>query len=272
MVSLSDAQKDRVITRLRVLQSTLLARLEAVDGSAQAQYTSWERPAGGGGTMGVIRGNCVEKSGVNVSAVYGSDYRSGEKFASSGEKGQAFFATGLSTITHMMNPHAPIGHMNVRLIAPGDELWFGGGADMTPFIEYPEDTTEFHGALRSLCEEFDPTYYPRFSKWCDEYFFIPHRNRVRGVGGIFFDRLTGDFERNLAFITRLVETYTEVFPRILARRKDQPYTDEQKDQQLYWRGRYAEFNLIYDEGTKFGLRSGGNVEAIFVSLPPVVKW
>jgi coproporphyrinogen III oxidase len=271
-MSLSSHQRDQVETTLKQLQSALLEKLEAVDGSAQVVRSSWERPAGGGGTMGVIRGKVVEKAGVNVSAVYGDRYPGSEATADNIKCSEQFFATGLSTITHMMNPHAPIGHMNVRVIAVGEKLWFGGGADLTPFLAYEEDTQDFHSCLKRHCAQFDESYYPKFSAWCDEYFFIPHRQRVRGVGGIFFDRLSGDFSRNLAFISGLVEVYSEVFPRILQRRKELPYSEEEKDQQLYWRGRYAEFNLIYDEGTKFGLKSGGNVDAIFVSLPPVVKW
>ncbi len=271
MQALTSRQQDDVVTTLQDLQQTLLSKLAAVDGSALPQFRSWERSGGGGGTMGVLRGTVVEKAGVNVSSVFGSDYRE-DAFAARGEQGEDFFATGLSTITHMYNPHAPIGHMNVRLFNVGERLWFGGGADLTPFLPYAEDTQDFHQSLRVHCEQFDRDYYPRFAAWCDQYFFIPHRQQVRGVGGIFFDKLRGDFSRNLAFIVGVVTAYSEVYPRIIARRKDLAFTEALKEEQLYWRGRYAEFNLIYDEGTKFGLKSGGDVEAIFVSLPPVVKW
>ena len=266
--SLSGVQKDYAVAFFKDVQNRLLTHFEEVDGIARAERKPWERAQGGGGIMGVIRGEVVDKAGANFSAVNGDAYPAlEEKY-----KGQPFFASGISTITHMMNPNAPIGHMNVRLLAVGDTFWLGGGADLTPFVKFQEDTDEFHAALRSACNQFGSELYEKYSKWCDEYFYIPHRQSIRGVGGIFFDHLQGDFEKLFPLVEATANAYVEVFPKILQRRKDMVYTMEEKDGQLYWRGRYAEFNLAWDRGTKFGLMTNGNIEAIFVSLPPVVKW
>ena len=264
------AQQKRDATALfKEVQERLATAFEQVDGAAKFVRTPWQKPDGpGGGVMGVIRGQVVEKAGANVSEVSGAEYPALE-----GEhKGKPFFAAGVSTITHMMNPFAPIGHMNVRLIEVGDEFWVGGGADLTPFKPFAEDTEAFHGALRKACDVVGGDSYQHFHKWCDEYFYIPHRKSARGVGGIFFDYQKLEFKQALAFLRATAEAYVTTFPAILERRKATPYTEADKDGQLYWRGRYAEFNLAYDRGTKFGLMTGGNIEAIFVSLPPVVKW
>lgn len=223
----------------------------------------------GGGTMGVIRGAVVEKAGVNVSKVMGDEYPAIE-----GEyKGKPFSANGVSTITHMHNPYAPIGHMNVRLLEVGTDFWVGGGADMTPFKQFDDDTREFHMALENACvQTVGRAEYERFKAWCDEYFYIPHRKSIRGVGGVFFDYIKGDFAKLFDLTSLVADAYATVFPKILARRAATPYHADDKEGQLYWRGRYAEFNLVYDRGTKFGLMTGGNTDAIFVSLPPVVKW
>lgn len=267
-MSLTEKQRDAAKALYQDVQNQLCAGFEQVDGAAKVQRKAWVRPEGGGGTMGVIRGSVVEKAGANFSAVFGKEYPAIE-----GEhKGKPFFATGVSTITHMMNPHAPIGHMNVRLVEVGDKFWFGGGGDMTPFIQYPEDNDAFHAALRQACALMGADVYDKYAKWCDEYFFIKHRNEVRGIGGVFFDYLETDFDKGLAFQKAVAEAYTTAFLSILNKRKNTAYTEKQKDDQLYWRGRYAEYNLVYDRGTKFGLMTGGNYEAIFVSLPPVVKW
>jgi len=275
---LDKSQRAEFGTIIRGVQDRLTAALEAIDGAAHFERKPWTRTAsstgpaealgGGGGVMAVLRGAVVEKAGVNFSEVEGPSYPAIE----GDHKGKPFYAAGVSTITHMNNPHAPIGHMNIRLLDVGDTFWIGGGADMTPFMKYEEDTAEFHQSLKKACEHWAPDAYERFSKWCDEYFYIPHRQSVRGVGGVFFDYLKGDFAASVRFAAAVAEAYVETYPKILARRKDQPYTPADKDGQLYWRGRYAEFNLVYDRGTKFGLMTGGNIEAIFVSLPPVVKW
>jgi len=273
-MALRAEQRECVLTYFIELQERLLEAFLQVNGGGQIQGREWVRGEGGGGTMGVLRGEVVEKAAANRSAVHGTDYPGGLDLK--GElKGKPFSAAGVSTICHMRNPFAPIGHMNVRLLEVGDTFWFGGGADLTPCFPFEEDTKEFHLALRAACDSHPcqgMVSYDKFSKWCDEYFYIPHRKSVRGVGGIFFDYLQGDFDALFAFLRCIGDTYAEVYPRILMRRKDHPFTPEEKEQQLYWRGRYAEYNLIYDRGTKFGLMTGGNTEAIFVSLPPVVKW
>lgn len=267
-MGLLDQQRLRLQDFLRESQNRLLQRLETIDGQAHAERKDWKRPEGGGGTMGVIRGAVVEKAGVNVSMVSGASYPAIE----GQHQGKPFTAAGLSTITHMMNPHAPIAHMNVRLLEVGDTFWIGGGADLTPFIRYEEDAREFHEAMAQACLVWSPDCYEKFRAWCDEYFYIPHRQSVRGAGGIFFDYLEADFEQCFGFIKAVFEAYLSVYPRILDRRANIAWTDQEKDGQLFWRGRYAEFNLVVDRGTKFGLMTGGNTEAIFVSLPPVVKW
>lgn len=271
---LTDAQKQAAVTLFRSVQAKLGAAFEGLDGGAAFERKTWEKgpnPSGrpaGGGTMGVLRGKVVEKAGANVSAVEGDEYPALE-----GEhKGKPFFAAGVSSITHMYNPHAPIAHMNVRVIQVGESFWVGGGADLTPFIQYPEDTTAFHAALSEACATRGPGTYEKYKAWCDEYFFIPHRQSARGVGGIFFDYLKGDFDELLAFLDAVSGAYVRIYPEILKRRKDIPFTEAEKDGQLRWRGRYAEFNLVYDRGTRFGLMTGGNTEAILVSMPPVVKW
>lgn len=269
MAVLTDSQKSKFTELLWSVQSRLLAAFEDVDEGAKAQKSSWDRGAGlGGGTMGVLRGKVVEKAGCNVSAVSGPEYPAIE-----GEhKGKPFWAAGVSTITHMYNPMAPIAHMNVRCLEVGDTFWVGGGADLTPFKEFPEDTKAFHQALETACQGEKHGTYAKYKAWCDEYFFIPHRKSIRGVGGIFFDYIKGDFDELLNFLAKVTNAYCTVYPEILERRKDLPFTDADKEAQLYWRGRYAEFNLAWDRGTRFGLMTGGNTEAIFVSLPPVVKW
>lgn len=266
---LTEGQKSRFTDLLSSVQAKLLTAFEDVDQAAKAQKTSWDRGAGlGGGTMGVIRGKVVEKAGCNVSAVSGPEYPAIE-----GEhKGKPFWAAGVSTITHMYNPMAPIAHMNVRCLEVGDTFWVGGGADLTPFKEFSEDTRDFHAALEDACQGERHGTYAKYKAWCDEYFYIPHRKSVRGVGGIFFDYIKGDFDELVNFLEKVTSAYCMVYPEILHRRKNLSFSDADKEAQLYWRGRYAEFNLAWDRGTRFGLMTGGNTEAIFVSLPPVVKW
>ncbi|MFK7872607.1 MAG: oxygen-dependent coproporphyrinogen oxidase [Oligoflexales bacterium] len=265
---LNEEQKQRAEKFFQDLQDRLMARLEEVDGSSKAERKSWERPGGGGGRMSVLRGEVVEKAGVNFSSVQGDEYPSIEEQY----KGKPFTAMGTSTVTHMMNPYAPIGHMNVRMLQVGDDFWFGGGGDLTPCIEFEEDTKSFHAALKKACDQYRPEAYDEYSKWCKEYFYIKHWKSERGVGGVFFDYVKGDFEEVFAFVQNVANAYVQVFPDILLKRRDTSYTEEEKEKQLRWRGRYAEFNLAYDRGTRFGLMTGGNPEAIFVSLPPVVKW
>ncbi len=271
MGALKDEQKQAVKTYLLDLQDRLVASFESIDGKGKFEKKSWPRPEGGGGTMTVMRSQIVEKAGVNFSEVHGEKYPALE-----GEHaGKPFFATGVSTIGHLMNPFAPIGHMNVRLLEVGETFWFGGGADLTPCNPFEEDTKAFHAALKAACDK-NPiggtVSYEKFTKWCDEYFYIPHRQSIRGVGGIFYDYLKGDFNELFAFMRAVGDAYATVYPSILKKRINTEYTEVDREKLLYWRGRYAEYNLVYDRGTKFGLMTNGNVEAIFVSLPPLVKW
>ena len=270
---LSEQNIQQMVGFLKEQQAKILALFESVNGSQErAQRRSWQRGGGGGGEMGVLRGEVVEKGACNVSRVYGEYPQLAEE---SERAGKSFFATGLSTIVHMYNPYAPIAHMNVRLFQVGDEFWFGGGADLTPFIAFEEDTEDFHSTLKKVCLDHHPDgegAYEKYRQWCDEYFYIHHRKEVRGVGGIFFDQLKGDFEALFPFVCAVCVRYREVLERILKRRCSMDFSEEQKEGQLYWRCRYVEFNLVYDRGTAFGLKSGGDLEAIFVSLPPVVKW
>ena len=223
-----------------------------------------------------MKGKVFEKVGVNVSTVGG---RFSEEFAKSvngAAEDPRFFATGISLVAHMANPHAPAVHMNMRFLVT-TKRWFGGGADLNPPIPYEEDTAAFHARLRAACAAHDQTYYDRFKRWADEYFFIPHRGVHRGVGGIFYDHLEctelgTTFGANLAFTQEVGEAFLDIYPRLIRGRMDTPFTPQDKARQLEWRGRYAEFNLIYDRGTLFGLKTGGNIDAILMSLPPVATW
>jgi coproporphyrinogen III oxidase len=251
---------------------------------AKVVRTPWDRPdesgsTGGGGVRSQMNGKVFEKVGVNVSTV-GGEFA--PEFAKSifgaDEKEPRFFATGISLVAHMANPHVPAVHMNTRFLTT-TKRWFGGGADLNPAIHYKEDTEAFHARLRAACAAHDPTFYPRFSKWAEDYFFLPHRGVDRGVGGIFYDHLEchepgegATFEQNFAFTRDVGEAFLDIFPAIVRKRMDTPYTPEDIDRLLEFRGRYVEFNLLYDRGTLFGLKTGGNIDAILMSLPPLAKW
>ena len=240
------------------------------------EFIPWERTdedgtPGGGGVRGQMAGQVFEKVGVNVSTVGG---RFSDEFASQipgAEDDPSFFATGISLVAHMANPHVPAVHMNTRFLTT-TRRWFGGGADLNPAIPYAEDTDAFHARLRAACAAHDPTFYPRFSKWAEEYFWLPHRGQARGVGGIFYDRLEGHFDEHFAFARDVGEAFLDVFPQIVRKRMETPFTDADMDRLLEFRGRYVEFNLLYDRGTLFGLKTGGNIDAILMSLPPLAKW
>jgi coproporphyrinogen III oxidase len=239
-------------------------------------FTPWGRTdasgePGGGGVRGQMTGKVFEKVGVNVSTVGGKFSPEFAKSIPGAEDDPSFFATGISLVAHMANPHVPAVHMNTRFLAT-TKRWFGGGADLNPAIPYAQDTEAFHARLRAACAAHDPTFYPRFSKWADEYFWLPHRGVPRGVGGIFYDHLEGHFDEHFAFTRDVGEAFLDIFPQIVRKRMGTPFADEDLDQLLTFRGRYVEFNLLYDRGTLFGLKTGGNIDAILMSLPPLAKW
>jgi len=262
------------------LRDRITAAFEEIEreagSNASFTYIPWERTddsgeAGGGGVRGHMTGKVFEKVGVNVSTVGGSF---SPEFAASipgAEDDPSFFATGISLVAHMANPHVPAVHMNTRFLTT-TKRWFGGGADLNPAIPCAEDTEAFHARLRAACAAHDPTFYPRFSKWAEDYFWLPHRGVSRGVGGIFYDYLEEHFDAHFAFARDVGEAFLDVFPAIVRRRMDTPFTDADMERLLEFRGRYVEFNLLYDRGTLFGLKTGGNVEAILMSLPPLAKW
>ena len=239
-------------------------------------YTPWDRSdvtgeVGGGGVRGQMTGKVFEKVGVNVSTVGGQFSPEFAKSIPGAEQDPCFFATGISLVAHMANPHVPAVHMNTRFLTT-TKRWFGGGADLNPALPYKEDAEAFHARLRAACAAHDPTFYPRFSKWADEYFWLPHRGVARGVGGIFYDHLDGHFDAHFAFTKDVGEAFLDIFPQIVRKRRDMPFGTEEIERLLTFRGRYVEFNLLYDRGTLFGLKTGGNIDAILMSLPPLARW
>ncbi|HEY2179160.1 MAG TPA: oxygen-dependent coproporphyrinogen oxidase [Caulobacteraceae bacterium] len=271
-----DGLRDALVAAFETLEDEAPAELyEGAPG--RFELTPWTREAGGGGVMGFLRGRLFEKCGLHISEVHGG--LSPEMAASmpGAAEDPRFVATGVSLIAHMKSPRVPAVHMNTRYIAT-TRGWFGGGADLTPLIEGQRsaeapDALAFHGALRGACEAHDASWYERYRAECDAYFYLPHRGEPRGVGGIFYDHHdSGDFERDLAFSHDVGRAVLEAWPKIVRQRMIEPWTEAEREEQLVRRGRYVEFNLLYDRGTMFGLRTGGNIETILSSMPPVAKW
>lgn len=258
------------------LQDQICSALEQADGTGKFQEDRWERPGGGGGRSRVLGGGSViEKGGVNFSAVYGP---TPEKILSALNLQAAdFFATGVSIVMHPKSPMVPIIHMNVRYFEMSNgTYWFGGGIDLTPHYVVEEDARLFHNALKSTCDQFDEAYYPKFKKWADDYFYIKHRQETRGIGGIFFDRLSGKTDEEKTskwqFVQAVGETFAPVYTALIEKNKNLPYSAPHEAWQRLRRGRYVEFNLVYDKGTKFGLDTDGRTESILMSMPPMASW
>jgi coproporphyrinogen III oxidase len=286
MLALDD-QQDAARAWFESLRDRICAAFEEIEresgSDATFVYSPWERTdvtgePGGGGIRGQMTGKVFEKVGVNISTVGGQFSSEFARGIPGAENDPRFFAAGISLVAHMANPHVPAVHMNTRFLTT-TKRWFGGGADLNPAIVYAEDTEAFHARLRAACAAHDPTFYPRFSKWAEEYFWLPHRGLPRGVGGIFYDHLEcfepgkgATFDANFAFTRDVGEAFLDIFPRIVRKRMAAPFSEEDMDQLLEFRGRYVEFNLLYDRGTLFGLKTGGNIDAILMSLPPLAKW
>ncbi|MDB6044080.1 MAG: Coproporphyrinogen oxidase [Gammaproteobacteria bacterium] len=259
------------------LQRRICVTFEAFEPTSRFAPRSWSKPAGhrleGGGESRLMRGEVFEKVGVNVSHVWGEfSPQARSQVAGAEESGGRFVACGISLVAHMWNPYVPIVHMNLRYLRTS-RAWFGGGSDLTPTFPFEEDTAAFHQALREACDSYRPDAYREFKAWCDRYFFLPHRQEPRGVGGIFFDDVSsGSQDADFAFVREVGEAFLRVYPQIVARRKDTPFDEAARERLLIKRGRYVEFNLVYDRGTKFGFSTDADPEAYLMSLPPLAKW
>ena len=284
------SMRDKAAALYRSVQEEICKSLEAVDGEGRFHEDEWERPGGGGGQTRVMKGGRLfESAGVNWSEVYGElppHFNAGVKTPE-----RSFYATGISLVLHPLTPHIPTVHANFRFLQRGDLCWFGGGADLTPYYPHLEDAQHFHRTLKGGCDQLNPAWYPRFKSWCDDYFYLPHRKETRGIGGIFYDYVgvsrqalehpdshphaleeEVSIERGFEFASTISRTFLPAYLPIVERRQDEPYGQRERDFQLYRRGRYVEFNLIYDRGTTFGLKTGGRTESILMSMPPMARW
>jgi coproporphyrinogen III oxidase len=291
MTAIDEELKTRATKWFAQLRDEICAAFEACEDDVAAagnpsgleagrfQRTEWSRPAadgtadqGGGGVMSVLRGRVFEKAGVNISIVHGEFSEQFRAQIPGATEDPRFWAAGVSLVAHPRSPRVPIAHMNTRMIVT-TKGWFGGGGDLTPVFPDQADTNDFHAAFKTACDGTDADYYPKYKKWCDEYFFLPHRDEPRGVGGIFYDNLdSGDWERDFAFTQDVGKAFRDIYPAIVRRHMDDSWSAEDTEKQLIKRGRYVEFNLIHDRGTKFGLMTGGNTEAILMSMPPLAAW
>ncbi|MFK8039768.1 MAG: oxygen-dependent coproporphyrinogen oxidase [Rickettsiaceae bacterium] len=279
---MKDSNKELIFNWFVALRDDLIAILEEIEEEyatlknikvvPKFKKTRWDRSGGGGGEMGIMHGNVFEKVGVNISQVYGEFDKKFAKEIPGADQDRKFFATGVSFVAHAESPFVPAAHFNTRYINT-TRSWFGGGSDLTPTYPDQEETERFHNALKYICDKYDSNYYPKFKSQCDEYFYIKHRNEARGVGGIFYDYLnTGNFEHDFNFTKDVGISFLDIYPKIVKSKMNQVWDEHEKEKQLIKRGRYVEFNLLYDRGTKFGLMTNGNIDAILMSMPPKVIW
>ena len=266
-----EALRDRICRALEDLEDRYAGPDHERLPAGRFERRPWSRAGGGGGEMALMRGRVFEKVGVNVSTVFGELAPQFAQQIPGADADPRFWASGISLVSHPRSPHVPPAHMNTRHIQTA-RAWFGGGADLNPIVPDPADTAAFHEALERACDRFDPDYYRRFKAWADEYFHLPHRQEQRGVGGIFYDYLEDDLERDFAFTRAVGEALLDIYPQLVVRHMNRAWTPAERAHQLERRGRYVEFNLLYDRGTQFGLKTGGNPEAILMSLPPLVAW
>ena len=271
-----DIKKDLTSNWFKLLQNAICDDIVKLERNKfKFKSTSWKRNTkkdeGGGEYRILSNGKIFEKVGVNYSKVYGKFPKKFQKNILGAEKDPSFWASGISIVMHMQNPHIPAMHFNTRFICT-KKNWFGGGMDVTPAIKDMSEKNNFHKKLKLMCDQHDKKYYAKYKKWCDEYFYLPHRNEARGIGGIFFDYKKDNFEKDFKFVRDVGVTFQMLFNNIIRKKISKKWTLKEKEKQYIKRGRYAEFNLLYDRGTKFGLQTGGNVEGILMSLPPIAKW